>query len=79
MKKEAFTGVSNPYAIAEIVAGRRIRWDSLDNRDKVLESILHIPEKDIFIGSVPYLVLILVVAALIWVFPSLASWLPSQI
>ncbi len=48
MKKEAFTGVSNPYAIAEIVAGRRIRWDSLDNRDKVLESILHIPEKDIF-------------------------------
>lgn len=35
--------------------------------------------KDIFIGSVPYLILILVVAALIWAFPSLASWLPAQI
>ena len=35
--------------------------------------------KDIFVGSVPYLILILVVAALIWAFPSLASWLPAQI
>jgi len=35
--------------------------------------------KDIFIGSIPYLILILVVAALIWAFPSLASWLPSKI
>lgn len=35
--------------------------------------------KDIFIGSIPYLVLILVVAALIWAFPQLASWLPSQL
>ena len=35
--------------------------------------------KDIFIGSIPYLILILVVAALIWAFPSLASWLPAQI
>lgn len=35
--------------------------------------------KDIFIGSIPYLILILVVAALIWAFPSLASWLPTQI
>ena len=35
--------------------------------------------KDIFIGSIPYLILILVVAALIWAFPSIASWLPEQI
>lgn len=35
--------------------------------------------KDIFIGSIPYLILILVVAALIWAFPSLATWLPELV
>lgn len=34
---------------------------------------------DIFVGSIPYLVLILVVAGLIWAFPMLASWLPGRI
>ena len=35
--------------------------------------------KDIFIGSIPYLILILVVAALIWAFPVLATWLPELV
>ena len=35
--------------------------------------------KDIFIGSIPYLILILVVAALIWAFPILATWLPELV
>jgi len=34
---------------------------------------------DIFKGSIPYWILILLVALLVWVFPDLASWLPGQL
>lgn len=46
--KKAFSGVSNPYVIAELISGKKIRWDSLSNRDQVLEDILQIPQDDIF-------------------------------
>ncbi len=33
---------------------------------------------EIFKGSVPYWIMMLIVMGLIWVFPSIATWLPSQ-
>ena len=39
----------------------------------------HVRVNEIFIGAAPYGLLILVVAALVWFFPELATWLPSRI
>lgn len=39
----------------------------------------HVRVNEIFIGAAPYGLLILVVAALVWFFPGLATWLPSRI
>lgn len=41
-------GVTNPYAIAELVAGKQIRWGSLANPVAELSTILQIPEKQLF-------------------------------
>jgi TRAP-type C4-dicarboxylate transport system permease large subunit len=35
--------------------------------------------QEIFAGAVPYWMLILVVAACVWFFPPLATWLPAQL
>lgn len=41
-------GVVNPYAIAELVAKKQIRWSSLANPAAELSAILQIPENKIF-------------------------------
>jgi TRAP-type C4-dicarboxylate transport system permease large subunit len=38
-----------------------------------------IPIKDIFVGAVPYWILILVTAAVVWFWPPIATWLPSRV
>ncbi len=45
---EAFTGVTNPYALAETVVGRHIKWDQVSEPEKLLSRILRIPEETIF-------------------------------
>jgi len=45
---EAYTGVINPYALAELVIGKKIKWDNVEEREKLLANILNIPEADIF-------------------------------
>ena len=41
-------GVINPYAVAEAVVERTIRWDTLKDRDGILANILQTPKKRIF-------------------------------
>lgn len=48
-------GVTNPYAIAEMVAGKQIRWNSLSNPVAELSAILNISEKQIFAADSPLL------------------------
>ena len=52
---EINVGVTNPYAIAELVAGKQIRWSSLDDPQKTLSSILQIPAEKIFAADSPIL------------------------
>jgi TRAP-type C4-dicarboxylate transport system permease large subunit len=46
-------------------------------RAAVPDSSIRIQE--IFVGAAPYATLILVVAACVWFFPPLATWLPAQL
>lgn len=48
-------GVTNPYAIAELVAGKTIRWETLSDPAKELANILQVPEKAIFSADSPLL------------------------
>jgi hypothetical protein len=41
-------GVSNPYALAELVAGQKIDWAALDNKPRVLEELLQTPYEELF-------------------------------
>lgn len=53
---EAFTqdqvapqcGVINPYALAEVVSGRKIDWAKVDNPARLLESLLGTPYEELF-------------------------------
>lgn len=52
------TGVPSPYALAELVARRRIDWSAVPNRPALLEEILQTPYEDLFdptLGSPLYL------------------------
>jgi hypothetical protein len=42
------TGVPSPYALAELVARRRIDWSKVPNRPALLEEILQTPYEDLF-------------------------------
>jgi hypothetical protein len=42
------SAVINPYALAEVVAGRRIPWHRLDDRAAVLEQVLQMPYEELF-------------------------------
>ncbi|MDX1412022.1 MAG: C2 family cysteine protease [Nitrospirales bacterium] len=42
------TAVINPYALAELVAGRRIAWKEITNAPKLLEEILQTPYEELF-------------------------------
>jgi Calpain family cysteine protease len=42
------TGVPSPYALAELVARRRIDWSAVPNRPALLEEILQTPYEDLF-------------------------------
>jgi hypothetical protein len=41
-------GVPSPYALAELIARRRIDWDSVPNRRALLEEIFQTPYSDLF-------------------------------
>jgi hypothetical protein len=45
---EPRTAVLNPYALAEIVAGRRISWKKIEDRRRLLEDILQTPYEELF-------------------------------
>jgi hypothetical protein len=45
---ETSTGVLNPYALAELIAEKQIRWSSLADPVAELSAILHMPEAKIF-------------------------------
>lgn len=52
------TGVPSPYALAELVARRRIDWSAVPNRPALLEEILQTPYEDLFdpsLGSPLYM------------------------
>lgn len=42
------TGVINPYALAEVIAGRSIPWKNVDDKRKILESVLQTPYEELF-------------------------------
>ena len=44
----AVSAVINPYALAEVVAGRKINWKKLTNAHQVLEDILQTPYEELF-------------------------------
>ena len=44
----ADTGVPSPYALAEVIARRHIDWDSVGNRQALLEDIFQTPYSDLF-------------------------------
>ncbi|QEO08850.1 C2 family cysteine protease [Protaetiibacter larvae] len=46
----ALTGAPNPYALASLVAGRRIDWDSASDARGILEDVFELPYTEI-IGS----------------------------
>lgn len=40
--------VINPYALAELIAGRKIAWEEIKNAHRVLEDILQTPYEELF-------------------------------
>ena len=42
------SAVMNPYALAEVVAGRRIKWREVEDAPKLLETILQTPYEELF-------------------------------
>ena len=42
------SAVINPYALAEVVSGRRIKWKEVENAPRLLESILQTPYEELF-------------------------------
>ncbi len=45
---EVFTGVTNPYALAEALVGRRIKWDKVAEPERLLANILRVSEERLF-------------------------------
>jgi hypothetical protein len=41
-------GVSNPYALAEVIAGRKLNWESIADKPRVLEELLQTPYQELF-------------------------------
>jgi len=41
-------GITNPYALAETIAGRRIRWETVKQPERLLEEILQTPYMELF-------------------------------
>jgi hypothetical protein len=48
MSDSSFTGVVNPYAMAEVIAGRKFDWDQEERPDLILEEILETPYDELF-------------------------------
>jgi len=48
MEKTLNIGVINPYALAEVVLEKPIRWDQISNPEEVLESTLQTPFEKLF-------------------------------
>jgi hypothetical protein len=47
-QKELNIGVINPYALAEVVLNKRIRWEEISNQEEILESTLQTPFEKLF-------------------------------
>jgi len=45
---EPRTAVINPYALAEVIAGRRINWALVEDKRRLLEDILQTPYEELF-------------------------------
>src|SRR5262245_43848889 len=41
-------GVINPYALAEVVSGRRIQWSEVTDVPRLLEDVLNTPYQELF-------------------------------
>ena len=47
MLEDTYTGVGNPYTMAELIVGRRINWKGIKKRKEMLESIFGMPYREI--------------------------------
>ncbi len=47
-QKIQYSAVINPYALAELIAGRKINWKKISDARKVLEEILQTPYDKLF-------------------------------
>jgi hypothetical protein len=43
-----YSAVINPYALAEVILGRRLPWKTMQDRPRVLEDILQTPYEELF-------------------------------
>jgi hypothetical protein len=48
MSEHDHTGVANPYALAETVAGRTFDWERMEHPEHVLEQVLETPYAELF-------------------------------
>lgn len=57
MEKEQdyFDYAINPYALGEKVAGKSIKWDTLEDPEKTLAEILNVSEEELFSNASPYI------------------------
>lgn len=55
MSREYQTGAINPYALAELVAGKAIKWEKYPDQTQALCEILNISRADLFAADSPIL------------------------
>ena len=55
MSREYQTGAINPYALAELVAGKAIKWEKYPDQTQALCEILNISRADLFTADSPIL------------------------
>ncbi len=48
MEKEIKLTAINPFAVAEQVLGKRVKWDSLEDPEETLSSVFNVPKKELF-------------------------------
>ncbi|MGM0420603.1 MAG: C2 family cysteine protease [Bacillota bacterium] len=48
MKNQDNTGIANPFALAEVIAKKKIDWDKVENHEIILETILQTPYEELF-------------------------------
>ncbi len=48
MKQEIKLTAINPFAVAEQVLGKKVKWDSLEDPEETLSSVFNVPKKELF-------------------------------